>query len=156
MIEADGNYILLHCDSKRTRFAPRWKICKILSTLNFFCASIAPLFFDWMLSRNSLPWFHGEYKVILKDKTELRWTRRYIGQRPNFLSFLEFHAQPVRHLLGPVPSRSSCLQSRFKRMNFRMNTSNWISATFISTGFPNCLRTVLTAMSVARLRSSGS
>jgi DNA-binding LytR/AlgR family response regulator len=22
-------------------------------------------------------WFHGDYRVILKDGTELRWSRRY-------------------------------------------------------------------------------
>jgi len=32
-----------------------------------------------------LPWFHGEYKVILQDKTEIRWSRRYVSQRPGLL-----------------------------------------------------------------------
>jgi two-component system LytT family response regulator len=35
--------------------------------------------------REMLPWFHGEYKVILKDSTELRWSRRYVKQRPELL-----------------------------------------------------------------------
>jgi two-component system LytT family response regulator len=35
--------------------------------------------------RELLPWFHGEYKVILKDSTELRWSRRYVKQRPELL-----------------------------------------------------------------------
>ena len=35
--------------------------------------------------REMLPWFHGEYKVILQDKTELRWSRRYVTRRPELL-----------------------------------------------------------------------
>jgi two-component system LytT family response regulator len=35
--------------------------------------------------REMLPWFHAEYKVILHDKTELRWSRRYVTRRPELL-----------------------------------------------------------------------
>jgi len=35
--------------------------------------------------RELLPWFHGEYKVVLHDNTELRWSRRYVSQRPEIL-----------------------------------------------------------------------
>ena len=35
--------------------------------------------------REMLPWFHGEYKVMLHDNTELRWSRRYVSQRPELL-----------------------------------------------------------------------
>jgi len=35
--------------------------------------------------RELLPWFHGEYKVVLHDSTELRWSRRYVSQRPELL-----------------------------------------------------------------------
>jgi two-component system LytT family response regulator len=35
--------------------------------------------------RELLPWFHGEYKVILHDNTELRWSRRYVTERPELL-----------------------------------------------------------------------
>jgi two-component system LytT family response regulator len=35
--------------------------------------------------RELLPWFHGEYKVVLHDGTELRWSRRYVSQRPELL-----------------------------------------------------------------------
>jgi len=35
--------------------------------------------------RELLPWFHGEYKVVLHDNTELRWSRRYVSQRPELL-----------------------------------------------------------------------
>jgi two-component system LytT family response regulator len=26
------------------------------------------------------PWFHGEYRIILKDGTELMWSRRYLDR----------------------------------------------------------------------------
>jgi len=84
-IEADGNYILLHCDSKTHT---------LRTTMENLQNSLDPKLF-LRINRSSilrldaiqelLPWFHGEYKVILKDKTELRWTRRYIGQRPELL-----------------------------------------------------------------------
>jgi len=35
--------------------------------------------------RELLPWFHGEYKVVLHDNTELRWSCRYVSQRPELL-----------------------------------------------------------------------
>jgi DNA-binding LytR/AlgR family response regulator len=38
--------------------------------------------------RELIPWFHGEFKVILHDKSELRWSRRYISRRPELLKTL--------------------------------------------------------------------
>jgi two-component system LytT family response regulator len=35
--------------------------------------------------REMQAWFHGEYKVFLKDGTELRWSRRYVKERPELL-----------------------------------------------------------------------
>jgi LytS/YehU family sensor histidine kinase len=35
--------------------------------------------------RELVPWFHGENKVMLHDITELRWSRRYVSQRPELL-----------------------------------------------------------------------
>jgi DNA-binding LytR/AlgR family response regulator len=35
--------------------------------------------------RELLPWFHGEYKVVLHDGKELRWSRRYLSRRPELL-----------------------------------------------------------------------
>jgi hypothetical protein len=32
-----------------------------------------------------VPWFHGEYKVLLTDGSELRWSRRFVKQRPELL-----------------------------------------------------------------------
>jgi two-component system LytT family response regulator len=84
-VEADGNYVLLHSGSQTHT---------LRSTLDKLQNSLDPKLFV-RLNRSALvrldfihellPWFHGEYKVILKNKTELRWTRRYVGQRPELL-----------------------------------------------------------------------
>jgi two-component system LytT family response regulator len=30
-------------------------------------------------------WFHGDYKILMRDGTEIGWSRRYAGQRPDLL-----------------------------------------------------------------------
>lgn len=32
------------------------------------------------------PWFHGDYKIALKDGAELMWSRRYAARRPDLLA----------------------------------------------------------------------
>jgi two-component system, LytTR family, response regulator len=85
LVEADGNYVLLHCGSETHT---------LRSTLDNLQHSLDPKLFV-RINRSALvrldfihellPWFHGEYKVILKNKSELRWTRRYVTQRPELL-----------------------------------------------------------------------
>ena len=84
-IEADRNYLILHCGPKTHT---------LRGTLESLAGSLDPKIFV-RINRGSLvrldairemqPWFHGEYKVILKDSTELRWSRRYVKQRPELL-----------------------------------------------------------------------
>jgi two-component system, LytTR family, response regulator len=84
-IEADRNYLILHCGAKTHT---------LRGTLESLAGSLDPKIFV-RINRGSLvrldairemqPWFHGEYKVILKDSTELRWSRRYVKQRPELL-----------------------------------------------------------------------
>jgi two-component system LytT family response regulator len=31
------------------------------------------------------PWFHGDYKILMRDGTEIGWSRRYAAQRPDLL-----------------------------------------------------------------------
>ncbi|HTU70404.1 MAG TPA: LytTR family DNA-binding domain-containing protein [Candidatus Baltobacteraceae bacterium] len=31
------------------------------------------------------PWFHGDYKILMRDGTEIAWSRRYASQRPDLL-----------------------------------------------------------------------
>jgi two-component system LytT family response regulator len=84
-IEADRNYLILHCGQKTHA---------LRGTLEALAGTLDPKVFV-RINRGSLvrldairellPWFHGEYKVILKDATELRWSRRYVKQRPELL-----------------------------------------------------------------------
>jgi two-component system LytT family response regulator len=84
-IEADRNYLTLHCGAKTHT---------LRGTLDSIEATLDPKLFA-RVNRGSLvrldaireliPWFHGEYKVMLHDKSELRWSRRYVSRRPELL-----------------------------------------------------------------------
>jgi two-component system, LytTR family, response regulator len=84
-VEADRNYALLHCGKKTHTL--RSTLDTLQNTLDpklFVRINRGPLVkLDAILEL--LPWFHGEYKVILHDNTELRWSRRYVSQRPELL-----------------------------------------------------------------------
>ncbi|HXJ03788.1 MAG TPA: LytTR family DNA-binding domain-containing protein [Candidatus Acidoferrum sp.] len=84
-IEADRNYLIVHCGVKEHT---------LRGTLDSLAGTLDPRVFVRInrgslvrldAIREMLPWFHGEYKVILKDSTELRWSRRYVKQRPELL-----------------------------------------------------------------------
>jgi len=84
-VEADRNYVLLHCGKKTHT---------LRSTLDALQNTLDPKLFVRInrgtlvrldAIREMLPWFHGEYKVMLQDNTELRWSRRYVSQRPELL-----------------------------------------------------------------------
>ena len=84
-VEADKNYVLLHCGKKTHT---------LRSTLDALQNNLDPKSFvrinrgtlvRWDAVRELQPWFHGEYKVVLHDNTELRWSRRYVSQRPEHL-----------------------------------------------------------------------
>lgn len=84
-IESDRNYVFIHAAGKKHG---------IRTTMEAVQDSLDPKSFV-RINRGSLvrldairelqPWFHGEYKVILRDNTELRWSRRYVSQRPELL-----------------------------------------------------------------------
>lgn len=83
--EADGNYVQLHCGAKTYT---------VRGTLDSMRHVLDPKAFA-RINRSSVvkldairemqPWFHGEYKVVLKDGTELRWSRKYVKERPEVL-----------------------------------------------------------------------
>lgn len=84
-VEAERNYLLLHCGKKTHT---------LRSTLDAFQETLDAKLFVRInrgtlvrldAIRELLPWFHGEYKVILQDDTELRWSRRYVTERPELL-----------------------------------------------------------------------
>jgi two-component system LytT family response regulator len=81
-VEADRNYLVIHTGRESHR---------IRSTLDAFAAQLDPRRFI-RLNRSELvnvdaiaemrPWFHGEQIVLMKDGSELRWTRRFQPGRP--------------------------------------------------------------------------
>jgi two-component system, LytTR family, response regulator len=84
-VEADGNYVQLHCGAKTYT---------LRGTLDSMRDKLDPKSFVRINRRSMVkldairemqPWFHGEYKVILQDATELRWSRRYVKDRPELL-----------------------------------------------------------------------
>jgi len=84
-VEADRNYLLLHCGKKtHTLRSTLDALQDTLDPKNFVRINRGTLVrLDAV--RELLPWFHGEYKVVLHDNTELRWSRRYVSQRPELL-----------------------------------------------------------------------
>ena len=84
-IEADRNYLLVHCGAKTHTL--RATLDSIESTLDpkFFARINRGSIVRMDAIRELLPWFHGEYKVVLHDGQELRWSRRYLSRRPELL-----------------------------------------------------------------------
>jgi len=84
-VQADRNYVLLHCGKKTHTL--RSTLDALQNTLNpkLFVRINRGTVVRLEAIREMLPWFHGEYKVVLHDNTELRWSRRYVTQRPELL-----------------------------------------------------------------------
>jgi two-component system LytT family response regulator len=84
-VEAARNSVLLHCGSRT--FALR-------TTMEALERRLDPRRFA-RLNRSQMvridaiaelePWFHGEYKVRLRDGTLVTWSRRFVGRRPDLL-----------------------------------------------------------------------
>ena len=83
--EADRNYVTLHA---------RGGSFLLRSTLDALEQKLDPQQFA-RIHRSHLvnidaisvihPWFHGDYKIVLKDGQELMWSRRYAAKRPDLL-----------------------------------------------------------------------
>jgi len=84
-VEADRNYLVLHCGKKSHTL--RGTLDSLQNTLDpkLFVRVNRGSLVRLEAIRELLPWFHGEYKVVLHDSTELRWSRRYVTQRPEIL-----------------------------------------------------------------------
>jgi two-component system LytT family response regulator len=76
-IEAARNYVCLH--SKGKTYMLRRSISELAGQLN--PSRFLRLNRSQIVHLNAIKefqsWFHGDYRVILKDGTELRWSRRY-------------------------------------------------------------------------------
>ena len=84
-VEADRNYVLLHCDKKTHTLRSTLDALQNLLDPKLFVRINRGTLVRLDAIRELLPWFHGEYKVMLHDSTELRWSRRYVSLRPEFL-----------------------------------------------------------------------
>ncbi|HKV60893.1 MAG TPA: LytTR family DNA-binding domain-containing protein [Candidatus Acidoferrum sp.] len=84
-VEADRNYLLLHCGKKTHTLRSTLDALQNLLDPKLFVRINRGTLVKLDAIRELLPWFHGEYKVMLHDDTELRWSRRYVSQRPEIL-----------------------------------------------------------------------
>jgi DNA-binding LytR/AlgR family response regulator len=81
-VQAERNYLAIHSSGE---------VHRVRGTLDAFAAQLDPGRF-LRINRSDLvnvdaiaemrPWFHGESIVLMKDGTELRWTRRFRPGRP--------------------------------------------------------------------------
>ncbi len=85
LVEADGNNVTLH--TRRGTFTVR-------ATLESLEARLDPDQFARVHRSHVVaideiaaiePWFHGDYKLKLRDGSELTWSRRYAAKRPDLL-----------------------------------------------------------------------
>ena len=84
-VEADGNYVRVHCGAKTyTLRGTLESIKEVLDPKEFVRINRSSLVRIDAI-RELVPWFHGEYRVMLEGATELRWSRRYVKQRPELL-----------------------------------------------------------------------
>jgi two-component system, LytTR family, response regulator len=84
-LESDGNYVSLH-----TRRAAH----QLRATLESIESRLDPEQFV-RVHRSHLvnideiaeiqPWFHGDFKIAMRDGTEIAWSRRYAAKRPDLL-----------------------------------------------------------------------
>jgi len=84
-VEADRNYVLLHCGKKMHTLRSTLDAVQNVLDPKLFVRINRGTLVRLEAIRELLPWFHGEYKVMLHDNTELRWSRRYVSQRPELL-----------------------------------------------------------------------
>jgi two-component system LytT family response regulator len=84
-IESERNYLILHCGAKSHTMRGTLESIEEMLDPKLFARVNRSSIVRLDAIREMLPWFHGEYKVILNDKTEVRWSRRYVTRRPELL-----------------------------------------------------------------------
>jgi two-component system LytT family response regulator len=84
-LEANGNDVVVH--ARRGAYALR-------ATLDSMEARLDPASFARVHRSHAVnideiaeihPWFHGDQKLVLRDGTEIAWSRRYAAKRPDLL-----------------------------------------------------------------------
>ncbi len=84
-IESERNYLIIHRGAKSHTMRATLDAMEEMLDPKLFARVNRSSIVRLDAIREMLPWFHGEYKVILHDKTELRWSRRYVTRRPELL-----------------------------------------------------------------------
>ena len=84
-IESERNYLILHAGAKSHTVRRTLDSIEEMLDPKLFIRINRSSIVRLDAIREMLPWFHGEYRVILHDKTELRWSRRYVTRRPELL-----------------------------------------------------------------------
>ena len=84
-LESDGNNVIVH--TERANHALR-------ATLDYLESRLDPAHFARVHRSHVVnideiaeihPWFHGDYKILMRDGTEIGWSRRYAAKRPDLL-----------------------------------------------------------------------
>src|SRR5262249_49489246 len=83
--EAAGNYVQLHCGPKTYTLRATLEAMRDVLDPKTFVRINRSSVVKLEAIREMQPWFHGEYKVVLNDGTELRWSRRYVKDRPELV-----------------------------------------------------------------------
>lgn len=84
-LEADGNNVIVH--SSRGAHRLRATLASLESRLD--PVRFARVHRSHVVNIESIaeirPWFHGDYVIVMRDGTELAWSRRYVALRRDLL-----------------------------------------------------------------------
>ena len=82
---ADGNNVVVH--SRRGEHALRATLDSLESRLD--PENFARVHRSHVVNIDEIseihPWFHGDYKIVMRDGAEIAWSRRYAAKRPDLL-----------------------------------------------------------------------
>ena len=84
-LEANGNDVIVH--ARRGAYALRATLDSMEARLD--PSSFARVHRSHIVNIDEIaeihPWFHGDQKLVLRDGTEIAWSRRYAAKRPDLL-----------------------------------------------------------------------
>lgn len=84
-LEADGNNVIVH--AKRGAHTLRSTLESLEARLN--PEQFARVHRSHVVNIDEIaeirPWFHGDYNLLMRDGTEIAWSRRYAAKRPDLL-----------------------------------------------------------------------
>lgn len=84
-LESDGNNVRVHCS--RGVFALRATLESLEARLN--PEQFARVHRSHLVNIDAIaeirPWFHGDYRTVLRDGSEVAWSRRYAAKRPDLI-----------------------------------------------------------------------